>query len=119
MRKKRKPRKVEYVFCYALFAIVLVLAYYVFMIWQHTILVLGAMILGDGIEALFWTKLAYGAGTITLGLALMCVLMYAEPYLRDSLYRGELLKRFARFAVPMAAICVAGVAVQTVAFAIG
>lgn len=97
-----------YVGCYALFAVVLLLAYLTLFIWRVNVMMLLGIFLGN--------KYASGAAylfiMVLIGIALLIVVLSAEPYLRKGVGRHQLVRRFAGFALPMAAIVAVGLIVR-------
>ena len=51
--------------------------------------------------------------TALLGLGLFILAMAAEPYLHNGVRRHQLLRRFARLAVPLAVAGIAGMLLST------
>src|SRR5919202_5511321 len=99
---------------YALYAVVLVLAVAVLLLWRTTMLALRAALLGES----DLTPLLYGAVMALLGFGLFVLTMAAEPYLRSGIRRRQLRRRFARLAVPLAIAWALGFVLQIVAVAL-
>ena len=90
--KRWSPRPVNYVACYALYALLVTLGVTVLFIWPTTILALiGAFI----------------------GLSLFTLVIAGEPYLRSGMRRRQLRHRFVRLAVPLGILSVFGLVLQT------
>ena len=108
-------RWVDYLLCYLLYAVVLVLAYVVaFVIWRPAILALTAAVFGPSRI----NRAVYLTGVILVGGAMMILVLGAEPYLRTGVERGQLLRRFARLAVPLVIAGALGLLLQILAAAI-
>jgi hypothetical protein len=91
------PRWLDYVGCYVLFALLLILDIAVLLIWRVTILVLLATFLGPSPA----NSGIYDFSLVVLGIALFGLIIAAEPYLRNGVKQGRLLYRFARLAIPL------------------
>ena len=102
-----KPRVVDYVLCYALYLILLAVSYVEFVIWLRT----SSLLVGVAIDETERSPV-YGLAIVTIGMALFAVVMAAEPYLRGGIRRGQLWRRFARLALPLAVAIALGVAIQ-------
>lgn len=91
------PRRLGYVICYGLYALLLALDMTVLLIWRVTILVLIATLIGPGPA----NSSVYDFSLIMLGLVLFGLIIAAEPYLRNGVKQGLLLYRFACLAIPL------------------
>jgi hypothetical protein len=98
---------VDYVLCYALYAVLLALSYVVFVIWLHTSSLLIGVAMGD--EA---RSAGYGLAVLGIGIGLFGVVMIGEPYLRGGVRRGQIRQRFLRLALPLAGTIALGIAIQ-------
>jgi len=95
--KRTRPSLRGYVLCYLLYAVLIALVVIVtFVIWRRAILNTVLAINGRH-EA---NTILYFTGMILLGLISFVVVMGGEPYLRNGLARGQLLRRFWRLALP-------------------
>ncbi len=99
-----------YLACYALYAVVLVLSYGVFVVWSQTIL-LGLGVFEDNFDL---TPALWAGGIVVVGFALYLLVLVAEPYLRNGVPKRQLRRRFLRMAVPLAAIIIVGIVAQEV-----
>jgi hypothetical protein len=97
MTQLRHPSRVDYVVCYVLYALLLALDIAVLLIWRVTILVLIGAFIGPSPA----NSGIYDVSLVVLGIALFCLIIAAEPYLRIGLKQGRLLYRFARLATPL------------------
>ena len=95
----------RYVAVYALYALLLILSYLVFMVWQRTILLLVSTLL----ESDSAVVAVHSIVVILIGLGLFVLVIAAEPYLRGGLRRRQVGSRFARLAVPLGATIVLGI----------
>lgn len=97
-----------YLACYALYALLLVLCYLVFVIWLQTIQLVLPLVdeNQDPGPALL------GLGAIVVGLSLYLLVLVAEPYLRGGVPKGQLRARFLRLAGPLVVIFVVGAIAQ-------
>ncbi|HET9223434.1 MAG TPA: hypothetical protein VFO07_13065 [Roseiflexaceae bacterium] len=93
----RHPRRLDYVLCYVLFALLMALDIAVLLIWRVTILVLIAAFIGPSPA----NSGIYDFSLVVLGIALFGLIIAAEPYLRNGVKQGRLLYRFACLAVPL------------------
>ena len=100
----------RYAACYALYIVLLGLAYGVFVVWQRTIL-LALGVLLDQYEA---TPVLWAVGFLAIGFALFFLILGAEPYLRAGVPRKQLRRRFARIALPLVGTIVLGIVAQEV-----
>lgn len=92
-----QPKGRDYLLCYALFALLLVLCYGTFVAWQQAI----ALVVGVVLNRSEGTQAALGLGAVFVGLALFGFVMGAEPYLRGGVERGRLRARFLRLLLPL------------------
>src|SRR5260370_38411093 len=99
----------SYVACYALYALLLVLSYVVFVIWSQTIL-LALGVLVDQQQA---TPALWGLGMLIVGISLYLLVLAAEPYLRNGVPNRQLRARFLRIAGPMIAVILVAVVAQS------
>src|SRR5919205_942377 len=76
--KRWSPRPVNYVGCYALYALLVVLGVTVLFIWPTTVVALIGAFIGLS-EA---NELIYMLSNLLLGLSLFVLVMAGEPYLR-------------------------------------
>jgi magnesium-transporting ATPase (P-type) len=91
------PSLRSYLICYLLYAALIALVVVVtFVIWRRAILNTTLAINGRH-EA---NTIIYFASMVLMGLVSFIVVMTGEPYLRNGLARGLLLRRFARLALP-------------------
>ncbi|MBA3944475.1 MAG: hypothetical protein H0X37_07935 [Herpetosiphonaceae bacterium] len=93
----RWRRVLDYMACYSLVFVVLLLALAVFFVWQGTAVVLiTAMLDASSVNSLLY----FGPLTL-LGLVLFVICMAAEPYLVHGIAQRQLQHRFLQFAVPL------------------
>src|SRR5919199_4559994 len=100
----QRNKVVDYLICYALYAVLLVLCYFVFVTWTSLVLgligaFLGPTVANSAISSFF---------LVLLGLALFILIMVADPYLRGGIRRQRVVQRFARFAVPLVVVEIVG-----------
>ena len=95
--RTHQPRRLDYVACYVLYALLLALDIAVLLIWRVTILVLIATFIGPSPA----NSAIYGFSLVVLGIALFGLIIAAEPYLRNGVKQGRLLYRSARLALPL------------------
>src|SRR5688500_5756424 len=104
-----RQKVLAYVACYVLYVLLIVLALVLFAIWRLTILaVIGALM--D--ERSFVRRLIYLSTTTLMALGVFVLVMVGEPYLRYGIPRRELVRRFARLAIPMAIAAVLGLLIS-------
>ena len=97
--KRPAPGWKDYVLCYALFALLLVLAFVVvFIIGRMTILAMLSTFFAD--SAWSTPRLIYMLSILLLGMVGFILIMVGEPYLRGGVERGNLGRRFVRIAMP-------------------
>ena len=95
--------------CYGFYVLVLALEFGVFVAWRWAMLGVIGVFMPEG----DWSSFVYMAITALLGLALFILAMAAEPYLHNGVRRHQLVRRFARLAVPLAVAGVAGMLLST------
>jgi hypothetical protein len=107
-RSQQRPAS-QYVLCYTLFAVIIVLSVFViFLIWRPAI-----DMLVDRYVAKDWAKNAYqNFGYILMTLFGFVIVMVAEPYLRTGVVKNQLIKRFGKIALPLVIAGVAGLLLQ-------
>jgi hypothetical protein len=107
-RSQQRPAS-QYVLCYALFAVIIVLSVYViFFIWRPAI----DLLVVRYIEKT-WAYNAYrNFGYILMTLFGFVIVMVAEPYLRTGVVKNQLVKRFGKIALPLVIAGVAGLLLQ-------
>jgi hypothetical protein len=97
-RPKRKPTRLEYLACYALYFLLIVAGVAtLFLVMRPAILALIAALLGQSRA----NRIVYLAAIALSGLGLFILVMTAEPYLRNGVERGQLARRFIRIAAPV------------------
>ncbi|MDP9351009.1 MAG: hypothetical protein M3P51_05655 [Chloroflexota bacterium] len=104
-KAKYKPRRREWVLCYAMFSVLLVLGLFtVFIVWRQALLF--------GMLALEWDPFTirplYLFSMVGLGILLFIAVGISEIYLREGLACRQLRVRFFRLAVPLAVLLIAG-----------
>ena len=95
----RPPTPLGYVACYGLYALLLVGSVVTLLIWRTTILLLISGLIGLSPV----NGSIYAISMIVIGLGLFMLVIAAEPYLRNGVKRGQLMRRFARVALPVLA----------------
>ena len=95
--------------CYGFYALVLALEFGVFVAWRWAMLGL----IGAFIPESEWSSFVYMIVTALLGLGLFILAMAAEPYLHNGVRRHQLLRRFARLAIPLAIAGIVGMLLST------
>jgi hypothetical protein len=100
----QRNKVIDYLVCYALYAVLLVLCYFIFVTWTSLVLGLIGAFLGPTVA----NGTIYSFFLVLLGIALFVLVMAAEPYLRGGIHRQRVVQRFARIAVPLAAIEIVG-----------
>ena len=100
----QRNKVVDYLICYALYAVLLVLCYFIFVTWTSLVLGLIGVFLGPTVA----NSTIYSFFLVLLGLALFILIMAAEPYLRGGIRRQRVVQRFARFAVPLVVVEIVG-----------
>jgi hypothetical protein len=98
------PRRLDYVACYVLYALLLALDIAVLLVWRVTILVLIGAFIGPS----YVNSGIYDFSLVVLGIGLFGLIIAAEPYLRNGVKQGRLLYRFARLALPLGLFAMLG-----------
>ena len=106
--QKHQPKGFEYVACYGLYAVLLILCYILFLVWKEMFTLLLSAINGDN----FSNTALYALIVVLIGLVLFVVAMGSEPYLRAGVARRKLLQRFALVAGSLAGVIALGLALQ-------
>jgi hypothetical protein len=101
----RSPKLLAYLACYSLYVLLLVCSVVTLLIWRVTILLMIATWIG----ASSVNGSIYAISMIVIGLGLFMLVIAAEPYLRNGVKRGQLMRRFVRVALPVAAAGLLGV----------
>jgi hypothetical protein len=110
----RSPRPVDYLSCYALFGLLLVIGYFaVFVIWRATIVLLIEAFIGPNRI----NQSLYMLSMLFLGMALFVMILGAEHYLRTGIPKRRVLNRFLRLAVPLVLFGVLGLLLQQLSLA--
>lgn len=104
-KPKYKPRISDYVVCYTMFSVLLVLgSVTVFIVWRQALLF--SMI------ALDWdpytVRAMYLLGMVVLGILLFVAVGISEVYLREGVACRQLRIRFLRLAVPLIILLAVG-----------
>jgi uncharacterized membrane protein len=95
--QRTPPKLADYVICYALFIVLIVLCYATFQIWRITLQLGFVTIFGQS----YGDQFLYSILVLLIGIALFVLIIVAEPYLRGGLRRRQVLPRFLRLAVPV------------------
>ena len=103
----RSPTPLAYLACYSLYALLLAGSVVTLLIWRVTILLMIATWIGVSSV----NGSIYAVSMIVIGLGLFMLVIAAEPYLRNGVKRGQLLRRFVRVALPVAATGLLGMLV--------
>lgn len=107
--QQRQLTRRTYAFCYTLYAALIALVVLVaFVIWRPTIRNLALAINGPH-QA---NSLIYFVGVLFLGMAGFMLVIAGEPYLRNGLQRGLLMRRFWRLAIPLLIAGAVGIAIN-------
>ena len=101
----RSPIRLDYVACYSLYGLLFVCSVVTLLIWRVTILLMIATWIGLSPA----NGSIYAVSMIAIGLGLFMLVIAAEPYLRNGVKRGQLMHRFVRVALPVAAAGLLGV----------
>ena len=101
----RRSNVWRYVAVYALYALLLILSYLVFVIWGSTTLLL----LGTVLKQSSAVALIYYAVVLLIGIGLFVLVIAAEPYLRGGIRARQVGRRFARLALSLGAVIVLGI----------
>lgn len=106
--RKRKPRLAQWLLCYALFVVVLILAYLLFTTSKNAVSAILYRVTADqGPNNQFTVGSGYEIYTLLIGLAMFVVVLAAEPAFRTVAGQtNRLVKRFLRFSVPLAVLIV-------------
>ena len=99
------PTPLDYLACYSLYGLLLVCSVVTLLIWRVTILLMIATWIGVSSV----NGSIYAVSLIVIGLGLFMLVIAAEPYLRNGVKRGQLMRRFVRVALPVAAAGLLGV----------
>lgn len=111
-RPKEEPTWLEYVACYALYILLIVVgAATLFLVLRPALLALIDVLLGDSRA----NRIVYLGSITLLGLGLFILVMAGEPYLRNGVERHQLLRRFIRLAAPVVIAAVLGLLVLAIA----
>ena len=95
----RTPTPLAYLACYSLYVLLFVGSVVTLLIWRVTILVMITTLIGLSPV----NGSIYAVSMIVIGLGLFMLVIAAEPYLRNGVKRGQLMHRFVRVALPVAA----------------
>ena len=106
--QKHQPKAIEYVACYGLYALLLVLCYVLFLAWKDMASQLLSTVSGNN----YSNTAFYALIVVLIGLALFVVAMISEPYLRSGVARGKLIPRFAMVAGMLIGFIALGLALQ-------
>jgi hypothetical protein len=101
----RSPTRLDYVACYSLYVLLLMGSIVTLLIWRVTILLMIATWIGLSPA----NGSIYAVSMIVIGLGLFMLVIAAEPYLRNGVKRGQLMHRFVRVGLPVAAAGLLGV----------
>ena len=101
----RSPTPLAYLVCYSLYILLLVGSVVTLLIWRVTILLMIATWIGVSSV----NGSIYAVSMIVIGLGLFMLVIAAEPYLRNGVKHGQLMRRFVRVALPVAAAGLLGV----------
>ena len=108
-RRMAPARRRHYVLCYALFAVIVGLAYQSFWVWRTTV----EVVVGYFYRKNEWFQFLYLSATLLIGILVFAVIAGSESYLRMSIEQaslvermrhgpaGRIFRRFLRGAVPM------------------
>jgi len=100
-----------YLACYALYIVLIIPGTIaVLLLWRSAILVMLAAFLGRS-QA---NRLIYLTSMLLLGLGAFILVMAAGPYLRTGLRRRQLMRRFRKLAIPLAAAAALALLVLTI-----
>jgi|GEM_PF-1628689 hypothetical protein len=100
----------RYVACYALFAVFLALVYLsLFVVWGQTLYNIILLYSSRPEARTLWQFLR----VLVLGFSSFLIVMMGEPYLRNGMQRGLLLKRFLRLAIIFVVIAALGIGLNT------
>lgn len=116
-RRRAKPGLKHYGVVYALFAVILVLAYASFWLWRQALTLLLQVFLPGNFANR--SIILFSMLLITLGLFI--TVLASEAYLRTAVEgrrEGQLRRRFLRLALPLAGFCVLGLLLRIFALAV-
>ena len=112
----RKPTVLHYVVCYLLFILLIVIGTVsVLEIWRVAIL----EFLSTFMRGNFATPAILEFTIVLMMLGLFLLVLIAEPYLRQGVQRGLLLRRWLRLAVPLAAFGIIGLLLRALILMLG
>ena len=111
-----RQKLLAYLLYFGLYILLLALALALLAIWRSAIL---AVIEITMHPQSFARRPIYLLLMMLIGLGLFVLAMVAEPYLRTGVPRRELMRRFARLAVPMGIACVLGLLIIALAGTFG
>ncbi len=100
----RSPTPLAYLACYSLYVLLLVGSVVTLWIWRVTILLMIATWIGVSSV----NGSIYAVSMIVIGLGLFMFVIAAEPYLRNGVKRGQLMRRYVRVALPVVAVGMLG-----------
>jgi hypothetical protein len=104
------PTPRGYLAYYALYILLFPATIGVLMLWRNAILVMLAAFLGRS-QA---NRLIYLASMLVLGLGGFVLVMAAGPYLRTGLQRRQLMRRFRKLIIPLAAAAAVALLILTI-----
>ncbi len=108
--RKYKPRFREYVVCYLLWAVLLVMGYVtVFMVWRQAIV----YVLSATMQDSYSNRFLYMMSMILLSVGLFIGVFVSEVYLRNGIGCRQLRRRFLSMAAPLAIACIGGLLLQS------
>ena len=115
-----RQRILRYAGCYLLWLSIFLLGYVVVaIIWQSALSTLMVALIDEtDVDQRYRGGAIYLFGGSLMLFGLFLLVMAGEPYLRDGVQKGLLLRRFLRLAVPLAALGVVGLVVRVVAEAV-
>jgi multisubunit Na+/H+ antiporter MnhB subunit len=87
-----------------LYALLLVCSIVALLIWRVTILLMIITLIGSSPA----NGSIYAVSLIAIGIGLFMLVIGAEPYLRNGVKRGQLMRRFVRVALPVVAVGMLG-----------
>jgi hypothetical protein len=93
----RSPAQLKYVACYSLYGLLLIGSIVTLLIWRVVILLLIATMIGLSPA----NGSIYAVSLIVIGIGLFMLMIAVEPYLRNGVKRGQLMRRFVRVALPV------------------
>jgi hypothetical protein len=101
----------SYLLCYALLAVLFALTIALIFAWSQALVALISVLIGRS----FANRAIYQVSLVLVVLALFIVFMGAEPYLRNGVQKGVLVRRFSRVAIPMGIALVVAFAIRVLA----